>query len=37
MDVIEQELQNWVDVGYDAQMELFGASVTFMVAFQNYR
>jgi len=37
VDVIEQELQNWVDVGYDAQMELFGASVTFMVAFQNYR
>ena len=37
VDVIEQELQNWVDVGYDAQMELWGASVTFMVAFQNYR
>ena len=37
IDVVEQELQNWADVGYDPALELWGASVVFMVAFQNYR
>jgi hypothetical protein len=37
VDVVEQELQNWTDVGYDAAMELWGASVVYMVMFQNYR
>jgi hypothetical protein len=37
VDVVEQELQNWADVGYDPALELWGASVVFMVAFQNYR
>ena len=37
VDVVEQEIQNWADVGYDPALELWGASVVFMVAFQNYR
>ena len=37
VDVVEQEIQNWADVGYDPALELWGASVVFMIAFQNYR
>ena len=37
VEIVKQELSNWSDVGYDAPMELWGASAVYMVVFKNYR
>jgi len=37
VEITRQELSNWSDVGYDAEMELWGASAVYMLVFKNYR
>ena len=36
-EVVQQDLNNWSDIGYDAALEMHGASAVYMVAFKNYR
>tara|TARA_Y100000034_G_scaffold56659_1_gene69314 strand:+ start:44 stop:526 length:483 start_codon:yes stop_codon:yes gene_type:complete len=37
VEVTYQDLSNWTDVGYDPEMELWGASAVYMLVFKNYR
>jgi len=37
VEITHQELSNWTDIGYDAEMELWGASAVYMLVFKNYR
>jgi len=37
VEIVQQELSNWSDVGYDPEMELWGASAVYMIVFKNYR
>ena len=36
-EVLQQDLNNWSDVGYDPALEMYGASAVYMIAFKNYR
>ena len=36
-EVVQQDLNNWSDIRYDAALEMYGASAVYMVAFKNYR
>ena len=36
-EVVQQDLNNWSDIGYDPLLEKYGASAIYMVAFKNYR
>ena len=36
-EVLQQELNNWSDIGYDPALEMYGASAVYMIAFKNYR
>jgi len=36
-EVVQQDLNNWSDIGYDPALEMYGASAVYMVAFKNYR
>ncbi len=37
VEITERHLQSWTDVGFAADLELWGATATFMVKFENYR
>jgi hypothetical protein len=37
VEITHQELSNWTDIGYDPEMELWGASAVYMLVFKNYR
>jgi len=37
IEVIERHLQAWSDIGYLADLELWGASAQYLVSFENYR
>jgi len=37
VEITRQELSNWSDVGYDAELEMWGASAVYMLVFKNYR
>ena len=36
-EVVQQDLNNWSDIGYDPALEMYGASAVYMIAFKNYR
>ena len=36
-EVLQQDLNNWSDIGYDPALEMYGASAVYMIAFKNYR
>ena len=36
-EITERNLNNWVDIGYDPELELYGASCVYTVVFKNYR
>ena len=36
-EIVERTLGNWVDIGYDPELELYGASCVYSVVFKNYR
>ena len=36
-EVVQQDLNNWSDIGYDPLLEKYGASAIYMIAFKNYR
>ena len=36
-EVLQQDLNNWSDVGYDPALEMYGASAVYMIAFKNHR
>jgi hypothetical protein len=36
-EIVERTLGNWVDIGYDPELELHGASCVYSVVFKNYR
>jgi len=36
-EILQQDLNNWSDVGYDPALEMYGASAVYMIAFKNYR
>jgi len=37
IEVVERSLQSWADVGFAANLELWGATATLSVFFENYR
>jgi hypothetical protein len=37
VEVVQQDLSNWSDIGYDPELELWGASAVYMLVFKNYR
>lgn len=37
LEIIERHLRNWQEVGYDPLGELWGATATYMLSFENYR
>tara|TARA_Y100000593_G_C4172490_1_gene267754 strand:- start:201 stop:686 length:486 start_codon:yes stop_codon:yes gene_type:complete len=37
LEIIERHLRNWQEVGYDPLGEVWGASATYMISFENYR
>jgi hypothetical protein len=37
VEVTQQELSNWTDIAYDAEMELWGGSAVYLLVFKNYR
>ena len=37
VEIVERELGNWVDIGYDPELELYGGSCVYTVVFKNYR
>jgi|TARA_R100000329_G_C7499370_1_gene175814 hypothetical protein len=36
-EIVERDLGNWVDIGYDPELELYGGSCVYTVVFKNYR
>ena len=37
VEITERDLGNWVDIGYDPELELYGGSCVYTVVFKNYR
>jgi len=37
VEVTQQELSNWTDIAYDAELELWGGSAVYLLVFKNYR
>ena len=37
VEITERHLQSWTDVGFAADLELWGATAVFLVYFENYR
>jgi len=37
VEITERHLQNWDDVGFASDLELWGATAVFLVYFENYR
>lgn len=37
IEITERTLGNWVDIGYDPELELYGGSCVYTVVFKNYR
>tara|TARA_R100001509_G_scaffold124230_1_gene77843 strand:+ start:171 stop:644 length:474 start_codon:yes stop_codon:yes gene_type:complete len=37
VEITERNLGNWVDIGYDPELELYGGSCVYTVVFKNYR
>jgi len=37
VEITERHLQSWTDVGFAADLELWGATATLAVYFENYR
>ena len=37
VEVVQQDLSNWSDIGYDPELELWGGSAVYMLVFKNYR
>tara|TARA_R100001015_G_C4588974_1_gene144663 strand:- start:508 stop:1002 length:495 start_codon:yes stop_codon:yes gene_type:complete len=36
-EIVERNLGNWIDIGYDPELELYGGSCVYSVVFKNYR
>ena len=37
IEIVERDLQSWADVGFASDLELWGATATLSVFFENYR
>tara|TARA_Y100001963_G_scaffold96508_1_gene132889 strand:+ start:1032 stop:1526 length:495 start_codon:yes stop_codon:yes gene_type:complete len=37
IEIVERDLQSWADVGFASDLELWGATATFSIFFENYR
>ena len=37
LEIVEKNLQSWADVGFAADLELWGATATLSLFFENYR